>query len=351
MADTVRAVEIGSILPRATETRRSLPARRTILLAAGLVIFAGIIILSPLVEAILESLVGPGASATGQPSAELESLVTLVKAIVALALVAAAAALITRSVDRTESSGPLTPEHVDLRSLSRPDVTEASAHLAGHHETCDTPRGMAAGEIVVARITENSADRLAEIPDECQRRRRASGLFPILVGVPNAPRDVVEEVGDAFQTTLLVDPGVTDRIPRLLGLLAHLCGSAHRENAVGIGGPSLKCIRIDGYGPNDPDLKDELREGRGEPLASEVDEARETDQGSAVTIISAPPDYLETALEALPPHDGPLVSVRTPEYEKIHIARLFVTAEPSDRDTQWIVRQAVIRDGSNKIAP
>lgn len=347
MSKAVRAVEIGSILPRTEGTSRRLPSRRVLLVAAALIVLAGIIVLSPLINTVLDLVTNSGSGATsgGQGATGLGGLVMLVKVIVALALVGIALALIVRSVEPEVVGGPISPDHVNLLSLPKPDVQQAGAHLAGRHETCDTPRGMAAGEIVIARITEESADRLSDIPSECRQRRRESGLFPVLVGVPSADRDVVEDVSDAYQTTVLVDADATNQLPKLLGLLAYLCGNANRDEAAGIGGSSLKCIEIAGHDPTDPDLQDEIREGLGEPLASEVNEARSDERAPAATILSAPPDYLETAIESLPDQDEPLVPVRTPGYGKIHIARLFIATAASDSDTRWEVREAVIQDG------
>lgn len=338
MADTVRTVEIGEILPRAGEPRWRLPPLRVLLPAAALLVFAGVIVLSPLAGAILELVAGIDPASGGAGDA-----LALAKAIVALALAGISLALVGRSVRRPGESSPRVPGHVDLLSLATPDVERAGAHLAGQHEGCDRPRGLAAGEIVIARITDESADRLEEIPHECRRRRRESGLFPVLLGVPNAEREVVTGVSDAYQTTLLIDPAATARLPALLGLLAHLCGSPHREEATGIGGPSLKCIELDGHGPTDPDLQDEIREGLGEPLAHEAEEARTRDQPPAVTLLAAPPAYLEAAIESLPDRDGTVVPVRIQDHQRIQVARLFVDAEPSAEDIQWVVREAVIQ--------
>ena len=305
----VQAVEVGDVLPRAERAAWSRAALAAVL-AVG-----------------LAAAVGVGVLAAGP---------------VRLAAVVPAAAGVGLAVWLGRSTRAVLPAvpSVDLRSYPEVDPGCVADHLVGPHG--GPPRGLPGGEVVVAELDTESADRLARIPDECAARWDDEGLHTVLVAVPRAPADVVESVADSYDATLLVsDP--TD-IGTLLGYLPDLLAEPESDALAGVGSATVRQTPIDDRLPGDPALREDLTNGKGKPLNPVVENLREEpDRRPRATVLSAPRDYVSAALTAGDPAARRLVTVQHDE-STVDLVRFYLADELSadDRPVTW--RRNTLRD-------
>jgi hypothetical protein len=374
-----RGVEFGEVLPRETlrcggddDTSRSetLPSRGVLVGAAGLLALAGVLAPFGAGSVIAEALTPMVAQPT---AALLMGTVSLLLFVAALGLVANDLRTVEES-DQTEPveyTVPVVPDEIDLEQFSAVEVDASAAYLAGARDGCRPPRGASCGEFVIARVTDDRASKLASIPDACARLRRRKSLFPVLVAVPNAEPAVVEEVSEAYASTLLVDTDQRASIPQLLELLPYLCSERERAAIEGIGSVMLSCIELSETHPHDADLAEEIRARVGTPLAKEALRSRQqpvpeaegdsyqrepvTERPPDITVASAPSEYLKTTIDSLPEMDDPVVAVRSDDGpEVILIARFYTedhlsTTDDRDENT-WTVRLAHEKNGQSQFA-
>ncbi|QLH76617.1 hypothetical protein HZS55_04540 [Halosimplex rubrum] len=298
----VRAVEVGEVLPRVERAARS-PATLGAVLAVG---FAAAL-------AVAVATAGP------------VRLLAVVPA-------AAAAALAVRLRRATRAVLPAVPS-VDLRAFPEVDPGCIADHLVGSHG--GPPRGLPGGELVVAELDTESADRLARIPDECASRWSDEGLHTVLVAVPRAPADVVESVAESYDATLLVsDPA---DIQPLLGYLPDLMAEPESDALTGVGSATVRQTPVDGRLPGDPALREDLKNGKGKPLNPVVESLREEPgRRPRATILSAPRDYVSPALTARERTARRLVTVQHDE-PTVDLVRFYLADELSgdDRPVTW----------------
>jgi len=229
---------------------------------------------------------------------------------------------------------------VDLRSFPEVDPGCVADHLVGSHG--GPPRGLPGGEVVVAELDTESADRLARIPEECASRWSEEGLHTVLVAVPRAPVDVVESVAEAYDATLLVsDP--TDIQP-LLGYLPDLLAEPESDALAGIGSAAVRQTPVDDRLPGDPALREDLKNGKGKPLSPVVERLREeSGRRPRATLLSAPRDYVSAALTAREPTARRLVTVQHDE-STVDLVRFYLADELSEDDRPVTWRRNTLRD-------
>ena len=305
----VRAVEIGDVLPRAERAAWSRAALAAVL-AVGLAAAVGVGVLAA----------GPVRLAAVVPAA-------------------AAAVLAVRLRGATRAVLPAVAS-VDLRSFPEVDPGCVADHLVGSHG--GPPRGLPGGEVVVAELDTESADRLARIPEECASRWSEEGLHTVLVAVPRAPVDVVESVAEAYDATLLVsDP--TDIQP-LLGYLPDLLAEPESDALAGIGSAAVRQTPVDDRLPGDPALREDLKNGKGKPLSPVVERLREeSGRRPRATLLSAPRDYVSAALTAREPTARRLVTVQHDE-STVDLVRFYLADELSEDDRPVTWRRNTLRD-------
>lgn len=362
----VRAVEIGEVLPRKeiqqeVQTEYPAPAFWPLVGAVALALFAAVLALSSQAELLFEVLFG-GAGGIAPTVAKFGVALLLFVATIGLLVYAFQSGerpLETRHV-------PIVPDELNLKHISSVDITDAAKHLSGAANSCYPPRGLPPGEIVIARITRDNAEKIASIPDACAEHRRSDSLWPILIGVPNTEPEVIERASEDYTSTLLIDAEQQDRLPELLGLLPYLCMKPERKEIQGIGSALLVCIDVSQTGQHDTDLEHELGARLGHALSEEAQQLRQdhsrvaeavNDGGEQaasirerppnITLVSAPTGHLDTVVTSLPAIDEPIVMVRSEPSDTIRIIRFYQEASlPTDDEQIWTIRRAAHRSAS-----
>lgn len=150
------------------------------------------------------------------------------------------------------------------------------------------PREHPAGEVVVAEVSEDAKETLADTAESLRERRR--DVAPCLVGVP-VDEDAVPTVAEAFEKTILVADPNRKRIRELLPFLPALYRGVGRGLS-GVGSARAFSVDVSECPPDDGALLPDVRARRGRPFH---DSAMRPD----VFAFAAPPEYSDPARRAL----------------------------------------------------
>lgn len=160
-------------------------------------------------------------------------------------------------------------------------ITEA---LVGDSKPQEAPTG----EVLIADVTEESAELLRESAAGLKERRR--NVHPCLIAIPH-DMDVVNEVAECFQKTILVDEENRELIDELLPFIPALFHKSVRDIS-GTGSVRLSTIDVHDCPPNSAALGADIRDRKGQPL-------HECAGHPDLFTFAAPPAYQETVYLAL----------------------------------------------------
>lgn len=302
----VRAIEVGRLLPRDDD------ARSRTHLAAG----AGFLLLGAIVWTV-----------SWEPVQYLSGVPVL-----------AGVGVLVYGHRVEEPASPRFPG-VALRSFADVDPVAAADHLVGSYD--GPPGGLPNCAVVVARVDRDSADRLAEIPDECGRRWDEGALHTILVGIPRAQSDTLLEVSDAYDATLLVDD--ESDVSAVLGHLADLLAQPESDAVTGIGSVTVRRTPIDGRPPGSQALREDVNKGRGKPLSAVADRLRERpDHCPTVTVLAGPRDHIDDARQALE-SDADTVLSLCHDARRIDLVRFHLAEDEPDEDLLGLQHRTSVR--------
>jgi hypothetical protein len=164
------------------------------------------------------------------------------------------------------------------------DPTAIAETLIGGY----TPQEVPAGEVMIAEITEETEDLLQDSVAALKDRRR--DVTPCLIGIPG-DMNVVRNVAESFEKTLLVAETNRDDIQKLISFLPALFDSSFAE-VRGIGSARLFAIDIHDYSPHSGELLNDLMARKGTPL-------HEIASTPDIITFSAPPAYQDVTYYAL----------------------------------------------------
>jgi hypothetical protein len=114
---------------------------------------------------------------------------------------------------------------------------------------------------------------------------------------------------------------------------------------------TVRQIPIEGRPPNDSGLRAAISKGRGKALSRIAANLRDTQSSEPdLTLVLAPPKYLEVAQRTLPSTAKRTVPVKSTR-QQIEIVRFYMSSQRSiaDRERTW--QRASLRNGTEEVQP